>query len=200
MDQLLAGLVKLVVLASAGLLVPLPAWLRTGVLTLVAGVGLMLAVFVPLAHRWHAIRLSMLARPTPFRSFIAHLASWGEHFDAIRETRRAWRVALLALGKKFIELLAIIAVQMAFGLAPSLSAGVLVLAALAIATMIPVAPANLGVYEAMVFAAYRYMGVPAETALGLAVVQHICFLLPTLATGYITLTMRQLLPRFSRAT
>ena len=80
-----------------------------------------------------------------------------------------------------------------------MAAATLVLAALAIATLMPVAPANIGVYEAVVFAAYRYMGVPAETALGLAVVQHICFLIPTLGTGYVTMTLRQLLPRSSRA-
>jgi uncharacterized membrane protein YbhN (UPF0104 family) len=125
----------------------------------------------------------------------ARLASWGQHLDAIRETHRVWRVSLVALARKVVELLGIVAVQVAFGLEPSPAAAVLVLAALAIATMMPVAPANIGVYEAAVFAAYRYMGVPADTALGLAVVQHLCFLLPTLATGYLTLTLRQVLPR-----
>jgi uncharacterized protein (TIRG00374 family) len=195
MDQLLGGLVKIVVLAAAAILVPLPVWLRAGIFVLLLGVAAMLAVFVPLAHRWDAIRARMLQRPSKLRGVIAHLASWGEHLDAIRETHRVWKVSLLALAKKSVELLGILAVQMAFGLEPSLVAAVLVLAALAIATMMPVAPANVGVYEAMVFAAYRYVGVPVETALGLAVVQHLCFLLPMLATGYLTLTLRQLLPR-----
>jgi uncharacterized protein (TIRG00374 family) len=195
MDQLLGGLVKIVVLATAAWLVPLPAWLRAGIVALLLGVGAMLAVFVPLAHRWSAIRDRLLAQPSRLRRLLARLASWGQHLDAIRETHRVWKVSLLALARKSVELLGILAVQMAFGLEPSLAAAVLVLAALAIATMMPVAPANIGVYEAMVFAAYRYMGVPADTALGLAVVQHLCFLLPMLATGYLTLTLRQLLPR-----
>ena len=195
MDQLLGGLVKIVVLAGAALLVPLPAWLRAGILALLLGVGAMLAVFVPLAHRWSAIRDRLLAQPSGFRRLLARLASWGQHLDAIRETHRVWKVSLLALARKSIELSGILAVQIAFGLDPSLAAAVLVLAALAIATMMPVAPANIGVYEAMVYEAYRYMDVPPGLALGLAVVQHLCFLLPMLATGYLTLTLRQLLPR-----
>src|SRR5205814_7138772 len=35
MDQLLSGVVKLVVLGAAALLVPLPAWLRSGIFALV---------------------------------------------------------------------------------------------------------------------------------------------------------------------
>ena len=200
MDQLLGGLVKIGVLAAAAILVPLPIWLRAGILALVLGVVAMLAVFVPLAHRWDAIRVRMLLRPSKLRTVVARLASWGTHLDAIRETHRAWKVSLLAITKKLAELLGILAVQMAFGIEPSLASAVLVLAALAIATMMPIAPGNIGVYEAMVFAAYRYVGLPVETALGLAVVQHICFLLPMLATGYLMLTVRQLRPRPRRAT
>jgi uncharacterized membrane protein YbhN (UPF0104 family) len=184
-----------VVLGAAALLVPLPNWLRAGILALLVGVSLMLSVFVPLAHQWVSIRDRLLLRPSAIRRVAARLASWGEHLDAMRETHRVWKVSLLALAKKSAELLGIVAVQAAFGLEPSLAAAVLVLAALSIATMMPVAPANIGVYEAMVFAAYRYLDVPADTALGLAVVQHLCFLLPMLATGYITLTLRQVLAR-----
>jgi hypothetical protein len=122
----------------------------------------------------------------------ARLVEWGAHFDVLREGRRAWRVALLALSKKAAELAGILAVQMAFGIEPSIAAALLLLGALAITTLLPVAPANLGVYEATVFATYRFLGVPAETALGLAIVQHLCFLLPSLATGYFILTLRQL--------
>jgi len=162
-------------------------------------VATLLAVLVPLAHRGPTIRARLMVRPSPMRRLAALLASWGEHLDAIRETHRVWKVTLLGLAKKSGELLAILAVQRAFGIEPSLAAAALVLAALAIATMMPVAPANLGVYEAVVFAAYRYMGVPADTALGLAIMQHMCFLLPTLGTGYVTVTLRQLLPRSWRA-
>lgn len=199
MDQLLVGLAKLAVLAAAAIYAPLPTWLRAGVLSLVLGVTAMLSVLVPLAHRWDSIRASLLARPSSVRQAAARVASWGVYLDAVREPRRLWRVALLALAKKAAELLGILAVAAAFGLEPSVASGLLILAALTVSTLLPVTPANLGVYEATVFATYRYLGVSAETALGLAVVQHACFLLPALATGYIMLTLRQLLPRGVRA-
>lgn len=195
MDQLLTGLVKIVLLGAAALIIPIPGWLRAGVLVLVVGVALLLGILVPLAHQWEVIRNSLLSRPSMVRRFAARVVAIGRHLDAVRETHRASKVSLLSLGKKLIELLAVLAVQAAFGFGPSLPAAALVLAALAIATMIPVAPANLGFYEAAVFAAYRYVGVPTASALGMAVVQHLCFLLPMLTTGYLMLTLRHVSPR-----
>ncbi|HEU4997045.1 MAG TPA: lysylphosphatidylglycerol synthase transmembrane domain-containing protein [Gemmatimonadaceae bacterium] len=190
MDQLLTGVVKVVLLAAAALLIPIPSWLRAGVLVLVVGVAILLGVLVPLAHQWEVIRNRLLERPSVARRLAARLVAIGRHLDAVRETHRASKVTLLSIVKKGIELLAVLAVQMAFGFGPSLPAAALVLAALAIATMIPVAPANLGFYEAAVFGAYRYVGVSTEAALGMALVQHLCFLLPMLATGYVTLTLQ----------
>jgi len=194
MDQLLVGFAKVSVLAATALIAPIPDWLRAGILSLVVAVAAMVAVLLTLAHRWIDIRDRLLARPSKTRRAAARLAGWGVHFDALRDGRRAWRVAMLALGKKGAELLAIVAIQMAFGMEPSIAVGLFVLSALAITTLLPVAPANVGVYEATVFAAYTYVGVSADVALGLAIVQHLCFLLPALVTGYLTITMRQLKP------
>jgi uncharacterized membrane protein YbhN (UPF0104 family) len=199
MDQLLVGLAKLAVLAAAAVYAPLPGWLRAGILALVVSVAALLSLLVPLAHHWGSIQARLLARPNRMRAALARVASWGAHLDAVRDLRLVWRVMLLALGKKAFELLGILAVQLAFGLEPSVASAMLILAALAVTTMLPVTPANLGVYEATVFATCRYLGVSAETALGVAVVQHLCFLLPPLVTGYLTLTLRQLLPRGARA-
>lgn len=199
MDQLLVGLAKLAVLAAAAVYAPLPTWLRAGVLSLVVAVAALLSILVPLAHRWEEMRSRLLAHPSAFRRTLARVAAWGSHLDAVREPSRVWRVASLALAKKSVELLGILAVQAAFGLEPSVAGGLLILGALSVTTLLPVTPANLGVYEATVFASYRYLGSPVETALGIAVVQHLCFLLPALATGYLILTLRQLLPRRLRA-
>jgi uncharacterized membrane protein YbhN (UPF0104 family) len=192
MDQLLVGFAKLAVIAAAALTVPIPGRLRAGILSLVIAVAALSAALLSLAHRWASLRDRLLNTPTRAREFVARLLAWGTHFDALRDPRLAWRLGSLALAKKAAELLGILAVQLAFGWEPSLSSGLLVLAALSITTLLPVAPANLGVYEATVFATYRYLGFPAETAVGVAIVQHLCFLLPALITGYLVLTMRQL--------
>jgi uncharacterized membrane protein YbhN (UPF0104 family) len=104
-------------------------------------------------------------------------------------------VIALALAKKGLELSAIVAIQAAFGLEPSFPAAMLVLAALAVTTSLPVAPANLGVYEATVYATYRYLGIDSYAALGAAIVQHLAFLLPMIVTGYLTLTVRSFAKR-----
>jgi uncharacterized membrane protein YbhN (UPF0104 family) len=172
MDQLLVGFAKLTVIALAAWYAPLPTWLRAGVVSLVVGVSILAAVLLPLSRQ----------------------LTWGVHLEALRDRNRPVLLALLALSKKGCELAAILAVQAAFGLEPSLATGLLVLAALSITTLLPVAPANLGVYEATVFAAYRFLDVPVQTALGIAIVQHLCFLVPSLLTGYAVLTLRQLRP------
>lgn len=192
MDQLLVGFAKLSVLALAAAYAPLPDWLRGGILSLVLGVAALLILLLSLAHRWTSIREYLLTKPSAFRLRAARLALWGGHLDVLRDGALMWRVALLALAKKGAELAGIVVLQMAFGLDPSLATAVLVLGALAITTLLPVVPANLAVYEATVFAAYRYVGVSADVAFGIAVVQHLCFLIPVLCTGYIMLTLRQL--------
>jgi uncharacterized membrane protein YbhN (UPF0104 family) len=44
-----------------------------------------------------------------------------------------------------------------------------------LATLLPLVPGNIGVYEAAVVLALTRFGVPAEQALGVAVVQHLCY-------------------------
>ena len=193
MDQLLVAVAKLSILALAASLAPIPPWLRGGLWLMVAVLGGALLLLVPLAHHWTRLRERLLAIPTRGRRVVARLVEWGSHLDVLREPGRAARVVALALLKKSAELLAIVAVQLAFGLEPSLALGALVLAALALSTLVPVAPATLGVYEATVFAVYRFAGIAEETAIGLAMVQHLCFLLPSLGTGYLTLSLRPML-------
>jgi len=192
MDQLLVAFVKLVALALAAWLAPLPDWMRAGLWSLVLAFAAMLLALIPLAHQWQRLQGVFLRRPTAMRTFLARLCAWGEHLDVLRAPGRIARAAIIALTKKGAELGAILALQAAFGLDVSVPAAALVLAALSLSTLVPVAPANLGVYEATVFAMYRYLGVPADTALGIVIVQHVCFLLPSLSTGYVTLTLRQL--------
>jgi uncharacterized membrane protein YbhN (UPF0104 family) len=122
-------------------------------------------------------------------------ARWSRDLESLR---RPWRFGLALIcsaGSKAVEALAIVAVQHAFGLTFPFPTTVLVLAASILGTIAPVAPANLGVYEGAVVAAYRHAGVPAELALALAVVSHACLLLGTAAVGYVTFSVN----RFAKA-
>lgn len=192
MDQLLVGIAKLVVLSAAALSAPMPAWLSAGVLSLVGGVLALFLVLLLLAHFGRVISEQLRETRTRGRELMAKLTGLGVYLAALRDPMLALKVFGLAFVKKALELGAIMAIQAAFGMEPTFAGAVLVLAALAVTTSLPVAPANLGVYEATVFATYRYLGVDADLALAVAIVQHLAFLLPMIATGYVTLTMRQI--------
>ena len=195
MDQLLVGVAKLLVLSTAALLAPIPSWLSAGVLSLVAGVLILFLVLLLLAHFGPVISGQLRETHTAGRELVARLTGLGAYLAALREPSLALRVFGLAFLKKALELAAIVAIQAAFGLDPSFAPAVLVLAALAVTTTLPVAPANLGVYEATVFTTYRYLGIDADAALAMAIVQHLAFLLPMIGTGYVALTIRQLRAR-----
>ena len=199
MDQLLVAFAKVGVLASAAALSPLPTWIRGGLLSLGIVFGVFAALLVVIAHRWERIAGRLDGSHSRVRSFATRALAWGSHLAVLRHPSRAGAVAGLAIAKKALEIGAVVAVQVALGMPPSVTMAVVVVGALAISTLVPLAPANLGVYEATVFAVYRFFNVAPELALGLALVQHVCFLLPALATGYLILTVRQLVPRWRRA-
>ena len=190
MDQLLVGCAKIAVLAAAALYAPLPGWVRGGLTTLLIAVLGLALVLVVLAHRGEQLRERLAGRGGGPGRLLARAAGIGVHLESLKSPSLGLRLLGLALLKKGCELAAIVAVQLAFGLPPSLPIALLTLAALSVTTLLPVTPGNLGVYEATVFAVYRYAGMPAETALGIAIVQHLCVLLPALGAGYVTLALR----------
>jgi uncharacterized membrane protein YbhN (UPF0104 family) len=116
----------------------------------------------------------------------------------LRSIGRSAGALALALAKKLAELLAIVCVQHAFGVALPPESALLILAAVNLATLLPVVPGNLGVYEAGVVVAYSWLGVTPERALGIAVVQHACYVAALALPGYRWLG--RLSPRSSAAT
>lgn len=165
LDQLGEGIAKVLAFLLVALIVPLPAWMRAGITTVSLAVG---AWFIAL----------MIA------------SRWATGLEILRDIRRSGLAIACVLAMKAAEIVGIVAVQHSFGISVSFGGTLLVFAALVLATMLPVAPANLGTYEASAFLAYRYLGLAPEHALGLAVVQHVCFLIPTAGLGYTLLSAR----------
>lgn len=182
MDQLFVGVAKVFVLATAATLVALPPWMAHGAQALVVAVALLSAGLVVVA--WRAESLSALAaRWVPAR--LARLVlTVGTALGPVRSPARSAGALGLALAKKAAEVLAILCVQRAFGLELPIGSAVLVLAATNLATLLPIVPGNVGVYEAAVVLAYSRVGVSAERALGMAVVQHACFFVALALPGY----------------
>ena len=181
MDQLFVGVAKLGVLAVAGAMLDLPDWMARGAQALLLGVGaLVLAV---LAMAWQAGRVG--AHFIRLRGRGAELvASVQAALAPMRSPSRSAGALSLALAKKLAEATAILCVQRAFGLELPPSSAVVVLAAVNLATLLPVVPGNVGVYEGAVVLAYSYLGVPPERALGIGLVQHACFFVALAIPGY----------------
>jgi uncharacterized membrane protein YbhN (UPF0104 family) len=170
LDQIAVGVVKVAIIGCAAALISLPQWMERGL----AGLGFAVVVM-----------------------FVAAIvtAKRTRHFGALREPIRFLRGVACALGVKGAEAGAILAVQQAFGLDVSVQSVIVVLAASALGSVVPIAPANIGTYEAASYGAYRFLGFNAETALGIAVVQHVCQLLPAVGAGYVLLSVPKLGPR-----
>jgi uncharacterized membrane protein YbhN (UPF0104 family) len=159
LDQLGEGITKVCLFVLVAILLPLPAWMRAGVTT---------AALVVAA--WF-VTLIVASR-------------WASELEILKDWRRSAGALAYVIAMKGVEALALAAVQYAFGVQISAGGTLLVLAALILGTMLPVAPGNLGTYEASVFLVYRYLGISPEQALTLAVVEHLCFLLPSVGVGY----------------
>lgn len=172
LDQLGEGLTKIGLFLLAGLLLPLPGWMRAGIVSASLAVGTLFVVLL-IASRWGA------------KTELAILKSW----------RRSATALACVIGMKLFQALAMAAVQHAFGVELSVGSTVVVFAAVILGTMVPLAPGNLGTYEASAFLAYRYLGVAPELALSLAITQHICFMVPSVGIGYLFLSRHTLLRR-----
>jgi uncharacterized membrane protein YbhN (UPF0104 family) len=181
MDQLFVGVAKVAVVVGAALVLPLPLWLARALPPLVAAVAALLLGLLALATRAQSAA-SWLgpALPAPIAR---RLPGLGAGLAPLRSPSRTGLLLVLALAKKGLELAAILCVQRAFGLTLP-AAGLLALAALSVATLLPLMPAGIGLYEAAVVLAYTQRGVGAERALAIAVVQHALVFVSLALPGY----------------
>ena len=191
LDQLAEGIAKVLTFLIAALLLPLPDWMRRSVMGVAAAVGVMLVVLLVFAHVHKPRDVEQDAaevlewQGTDWRKRVwAFLRRWARDLEALRDWKKAGLSLLFAVAMKSSEALGIFAVQRALGVDLPLSTLPVVLAAVMLATMIPLSPGNLGPYEAATLVAYRFLGLPTDQALSLALIQHLAFLLPALGGGY----------------
>jgi uncharacterized protein (TIRG00374 family) len=184
LDQVLDGFGKVAVLGAAALIVPLPDWMKDGIR------GLVLLVFVAYSITFFlAYRYKNFSPPAPssrplwikLRGFFYQ---WASNLKTLRDPGKISAVIFLSVLMRVIETLAVFWVQKSFGLELPLSASILVVAALSLATVLPVAPGRLGVFEAAVFSTYRGLGLDPTLAAVLALFVHLVHSLPLILTGY----------------
>lgn len=197
MDQLLIGVAKLGVLTAAATWAPLPPWMTHAVLGLVAAVALFGASLLLLA--WHPVRLANRAAPLLPDRLARAVVALRPALAPLRSAPRGGGALVLALVKKLVEMLALLCVQHAFGLHLPLGSVVLALASLNLATLVPLVPGNVGLYEAAIVFAYTSLGVDVEQALAIALVQHLCYFVAFAVPGLLaTATARWTAPAAAR--
>ncbi|MFQ5449955.1 MAG: lysylphosphatidylglycerol synthase transmembrane domain-containing protein [Nitrospinaceae bacterium] len=199
LDQLAEGFSKISLFLLVATLTPLPAWMKRGILLAVLAILFLVIALFFFAHRFPGLQGSWKDPSHPRLKKVIHsITRWAHYLEALRDFRILFFGLAMALGMKGMEAMAVFMIQKSFGLDLPIWTVFLVLASVSLATMVPVAPGNLGVYEATVFFIYQYLGVSAELALGLALFQHLCFLVPNILPGYLILLIRNFYPLKSR--
>jgi uncharacterized protein (TIRG00374 family) len=187
LDQLGEGLAKVIVFTLVAAVTPIPTVMRAGVLTATVAVAVLLVVLLGLSYRHRVNPEAIPEHASVAQRVRAFAGRWAHALDTLRSPRRSASALASVLWMKAAEAIGIIAVQRSLGVEIPFAGSLLVLAAVLLGTMIPLAPGNLGTYEASVWLAYDYLGVPPTTAVALALVQHACFMLPAVGVGYVLL-------------
>ncbi|MEO6567516.1 MAG: lysylphosphatidylglycerol synthase transmembrane domain-containing protein [Opitutaceae bacterium] len=172
LEQLCDAFAKLALILAALSIAPLPAGFRTAARVLTAMMVVGLGVLLWLAH--HPAN----GPATGWR------AKWGQHLEVLKNPGLLSLAVGLSLAIKLCGLVAIYAVQRSLGVELPFATTPLVLAAVTLATLVSISPSDLGVHEAATFGAYRLLGVAPGEAAALGLVQHACFFLPIVGTGY----------------
>jgi uncharacterized membrane protein YbhN (UPF0104 family) len=184
LDQLGEGMAKVAIFALVAVSAPIPDWMRVGIGTACMAVGTLLVSLLVAAHAHLHIR-----GPEGDRGIVARArkfgAEWASRMETLRSAKQSAVALVFAIGTKVAQGAGILALQHAFGIDLSVGATALVLAAVILGSMLPVAPGNAGTYEAAAFLAYRHLGIDPGTATLLAVAGHLCFLIPSIGVGYL---------------
>ena len=186
LDQLMEGFAKIFVLTLVAIFVPLPERMEQAILVFIAAIGFFASIMFYFAHKKPEAREGQetVSFAGKVRAFVSR---WSAHLEVLRDMRIFSLGFLLALLMMFAQTLGIWAVQKSLNLDLPAWTPILVMGALNLATVLPITPGNFGVYEGAVFLVYQFCGLTPELALSLALLQHLCFLVPMVGAGYLVL-------------
>lgn len=187
--DVLSLLVLLFVLAPW---LPEVTWLTTAVVLAIV-LGAMLAAGIAVIAIWGDRPLRALLRPLARLSFVhpERLEGIAANLTQGLAALHRWRFAVTAFVLTTVSWIVLgisfWVAMLAFDLGLSPVAGMFVLIAIGLASILPSSPAGLGVFEAATVVALGAYGVPDSPALSYAVVLHVVNFVPYLAVGAIVL-------------
>lgn len=192
LDQLVEGLAKVSIVLLASAVVPIRLEYRAVAVTLFVGVPVLMGLLTFAAHRRQALE-AIAARATGLWGRVARaLHELSRNLDTLRRPTELVVPLILGLAQKMVEAFAIAAVIMALGVSVPWWGVVATLVAVNLSTLVSITPANLGVYEGSAFLVFTALGVDADMALALAIVQHVVYLIPLAGIGWVVSMTRPL--------
>jgi len=171
---------------------PEVTWLTTAA-TLAVVLGVVLAAGIIVLVVWGDRPLRALLRPLGrFSLFPAErleriAANLTQGLAALHRPRIAVAAFVLTTVSWLVMGLSFWVAMLAFDLGLSPVAGIFVLIAIGLASILPSSPAGLGVFEAAAVVALGAYGVPNSQALSYGLVLHVVNFLPYLAVGFVAL-------------
>ena len=192
LDQLVEGLVKMVIVLLAIVVVPIGLEYKAVSATILIGVPTLFFVLTVIAHRRFVLE-SISERTTGFLGWIlTKLNLVAVNLEALRRPKKLSVTVVLGLLQKLVAALAITCVLLAFGVVTPWWGILAVLVAVNLSTVVSVTPANLGVFEGAAFLVYTSLGISSDTAVALAIVQHAAYLIPLAGIGWVISSVRPL--------
>ena len=172
LEGLTTGIVKVLLVGGALAIVPGAAMLH-GVGAGLLGITALGLVGLIIVSRSHSLLFKLAARiGGRARIWIEALADWTSHLEPVRSPARLGGAVFFMLMRRVADGLAAWCVAIACGIPVGPEIIVLVIASIAVVTMVPVPAGNVGLYELAVVAAYQWVGVAPEVALAAALLQH----------------------------
>ena len=191
LDQLVTGFVKVALIGLSVAFAHPPVWMGQVGLTLLAVMCLGVVILLAAHHRERAIMSASESFGPRVRTIMRFLARTAGYLSALKDPLRSGAAFALMLFRRLSEGLAVVCVQKAVGIPVSWELALLVLTAMAIVTVIPQPPGNVGLYEAAVVLVYQSAGYPPGVAIAAALLQHAAFLVMALTPGYLILFLRR---------
>ena len=199
LDQIIEGFPKLFLFGWVAFSGPFPDWMKGGMQGFLMLVGVTYTIFFVLAFKYRDHVEELHGSSGQFWGKIYQLfKKWAHHLHVLRKWPTLLTTVALATLMKFLEVLAVYFIQIALDVPLGLNAAFLVVAAVSLATTLPLTPGRLGVFEAAAMLTYQYLGLDATLGLAMGVTIHAVHTLPLLAVGYFSslkMGFKKMIPR-----
>lgn len=187
LDQIIEGFAKLFIFGVVVMSGPFPAWMTQGMQGFMALVAVTYLIFFFVSYYYGRQASDALPKNFPWRERLAALfRKWAYHLHVLRSGKSLATTIALAILMKGMEVLSVYGIQRAFGLSLGWESAFLVVAALSLATTLPLTPGRLGLFESAAMLTYQYLGLNATEGLALSVMIHAAHTLPLVIAGYLS--------------